>query len=424
GLVMAALSLGYYLGGRFGDRYKDITYLSTIFYGAAIATAIIPLLANLILPLTLFTDLIFGGLLGGLILVPASVFYGLVSPYIIKLEHENGKEGEVAGKIFAFSTVGSIIGVFTTGFILIPNIQLTHIFILAGAIMILAATVFLGKINSLKFGLFLVVLIFMLNLNPVYSIYNGKVVFAKNSEYYNIAVLENVEWNGKKVNALILDTEISSGLDENNQLIFPVYKKMEEIYRSVEEPKTILVLGVGGGTQIENMKVIFPKAQIEGVEIDKEVVEVAKHYFGLREDKGTDIIVDDARRYLKRNTNKKYDLIVVDVFRSISIPAHLASREFVAELKSHLNYGGTIIVNTISIREDRMTPLTLIYNSYKKEFEYSYLVMLEEEKEVLQNNIIIARNVPLVGNYTEHDFSYDKFATDEWNPIEILSRSR
>lgn len=423
GLVLASLSVGYYIGGRWGDRYRDVRHLQTIFFLAALATAAIPVLAKAILPYTIPMDLVAGSLVAGLVLVPASVLYGTVSPYIVKLTAQQNKEGETAGNVFAFSTLGSLLGVFGTGFVLIPALQLTQIFILTGALMMLAVVLFLKEMDSRKLLGFLAMVLLAGSVNSVYIRYGGNVLFTDNSEYYNIAVVDKVELQGLQARILLLDNELSTGITSDYRLAFFPYKAMEAFYSSMQDPEDILVLGTGGGSQVTSLQQRFPDARIDAVEIDPQVVEVGKAYFGLTENERTILIIDDARRYLRRNPGKKYDLIVVDVFRSTSIPGHLATREFVQELKVHLNREGRVVVNTVGTLENKPSPFALIYNAYQEQFQNVYVVPMVSNPQVMQNIIIVASDTTVADlPPSSRAISYAQIPTDEWNPIDVLSR--
>lgn len=121
--------------------------------------------------------------------------------------------------------------------------------------------------------------------------------------------------------------------------------------------KRILVLGVAGGTVIHMLHTIYPKAQIMGVDIDERMIAVGKKYFGLG---GVNIVVDDARRFVKRS-HKKWDLIVVDLFIGASIPPFVGEEEFLVQLKHMLVPGGKVLINYLyELEYIRLSDLFLV----------------------------------------------------------------
>ena len=80
------------------------------------------------------------------------------------------------------------------------------------------------------------------------------------------------------------------------------------------------------------------------VEIDGEVVDVARRFFAFPDDPRVHVHVEDGRRFLQA-TRERYDLIMLDAFYSDSVPAHLTTREFVALARDHLAPAGALVSN-------------------------------------------------------------------------------
>lgn len=112
----------------------------------------------------------------------------------------------------------------------------------------------------------------------------------------------------------------------------------------VEEPKSALVIGLGGGTIPSFLRKRFPQMRIDAVDIDPGVVEVAKSHFGFREDEHMRAHVEDGRKYVERTT-ERYDLVFLDGFGTDSVPPHLTTREFLMSVQRILTPGGAVIGN-------------------------------------------------------------------------------
>lgn len=115
-------------------------------------------------------------------------------------------------------------------------------------------------------------------------------------------------------------------------------------------PRSILLIGLGGGTLPRAINELLPDAQLDVVEIDPAVVQVAKQFFGFAENKNTRVIESDGRVYVKRarREQRRYDWILLDAFDHEYIPEHLLTREFITEVKSLLTPTGVLTANTFS----------------------------------------------------------------------------
>lgn len=111
-----------------------------------------------------------------------------------------------------------------------------------------------------------------------------------------------------------------------------------------ETLKTILMIGLGGGSIPTYLGSAIPEATIDTVEIDPGVIAAAKKYFGIRENDRVKYLASDGRVWLRRNP-KTYDLILVDAYHGGYVPFHLLTREFYALIKRRLAPGGAAAFN-------------------------------------------------------------------------------
>jgi spermidine synthase len=111
-----------------------------------------------------------------------------------------------------------------------------------------------------------------------------------------------------------------------------------------EEPKRILMLGLGGGSISTYLGRFLPEAAVTTVEIDPGVITAAKSYFGLIESTRIRYRAGDGRVFLNRN-NDLYDLILLDAYRGGYVPFHLLTREFYSLVKQRLAPGGAAAFN-------------------------------------------------------------------------------
>src|SRR4030043_900859 len=129
GVVLAGISMGAYLGGRIAHRYPRSSTLGWLLFLSGLGAFSISPLTNLIGGAQFHTSL-----MTRILLITTIIFFipscllGMISPVVVKLTLNNlEKTGNVVGKIYAFSTLGSILGTFATGFFLISWMGTRHI---------------------------------------------------------------------------------------------------------------------------------------------------------------------------------------------------------------------------------------------------------------------------------------------------------
>ena len=112
-----------------------------------------------------------------------------------------------------------------------------------------------------------------------------------------------------------------------------------------EGPRRILVVGLGGGTLPGFLRKHYPDAAIDVVEIDPDVVDVAKMFFGFREDQLMRVHVGDGRQFIENIRQPSYDVILLDAFGSHSVPPHLTTQEFLQAVRRALMPSGVAVGN-------------------------------------------------------------------------------
>jgi len=129
-----------------------------------------------------------------------------------------------------------------------------------------------------------------------------------------------------------------------DHLELPYTRVIPVAFAFVDNPRNVLVVGLGGGTIPSFVRRHFPEARIDAVDIDPGVVEVARSHFGFREDANMRAYVEDGRRFIER-TGRRYDVIFLDAFGADSVPYSLATREFLVSVRRALAPGGAVIGN-------------------------------------------------------------------------------
>ena len=378
GVVLAGISIGAYLGGLIADRYPRSSTLGWLLFLSGLgAFSISPLTnlvgaaqfqASLMIRILLITTIIF--------FVP-SCLLGMISPVVVKLTLKNlEKTGNVIGKIYAFSTLGSILGTFATGFFLISWMGTRQILFTMGIILILSALVFGGFFVRKKvLVLFFIVLILLLGGFYGYAFkpsLDEETYFFKESDYYTIKLKKDTTRSGgNSLETLVLDHLIHSYTDLNDPLYLEyeyirIYEEMVRWQSGKRKSFKALFIGGGGYTLPRFIEAKYPQAGIDVVEIDPEITRVAKNYLGILEDTRIHSFNEDGRWFVMNSKEQgSYDFIFGDAFNDLSIPYHLATKEFAMQLKGLLKPDGLLLANVI--------------DSFKKgAFIPSYIRTLEE----------------------------------------------
>ena len=174
-----------------------------------------------------------------------------------------------------------------------------------------------------------------------------KVLYEKQSPYNAIVVTEDGEgmrtlWFEKDG---VRQSVVKVGDPDHIEL--PYARAMPAGLALVDKPRRVLIVGLGGGTIPGFLHKHYPDITIDVVDIDPDVVDVAKRYFGFREDATLHAYVDDGRRFIE-TCRDPYDVIFLDAFGSDSIPYHLATREFIEAVRRALTPGGIAVGNVWS----------------------------------------------------------------------------
>jgi len=435
-VVLGALSLGYYFGGKMADTSKRLpeTMLLAALAGGVLITTI-PLFASLVLPLSALAGIKYGPFIASVALfaLPALVL-GSVSPMAIKIATESiEKVGSTVGRLYALSSAGSIIGTFLAGYVLIANWGVKTVLVSNGALLILfslAGLLLILRRKPDRSFVFLssplvILVILMLLFQPL----NTGTVYEKDSEYYKLIVKED-----STARVFFLDSDANGGVLLNSTSHLFAYSrivsgiissKLGEMDYNGRTPK-FLTVGLGAGTIPSEF---CSEMDADAVEIDPEVVDVARRYFSL--DERVNVIVDDGRRFLSDAAGRgiKYDIIFMDAYNShFSIPYHLVTLETVKDLERILADKGIVVVNVISYTQgEKAEMLRSLYKTYNEVFPSLCMIPTKDDNKEVQNIILVAArsevDIPKLGKCLKMDIdelARAKVLTDDYAPVENL----
>lgn len=365
GIFLLSLSLGYYLGGKLADKKPSFRTLSYVLILAGVFVLLIPFIYEWVVSMVSGSPKPLAPFLAVLIIffIP-SLLHGVVSPFAIKLKARNINEiGELSGGLYALSTLGSVFGTFLTTFILIFLMPIHSIYYLLGAILFLIALL-LSRKNILIIAVIFLIMILQIGLFGRSSDLNKTVVDGENGATASVLVTKESLYGQIKVTeqegvrSLYLNNGIMGQMwMEDETAILPGWEYVSCFeYPLTINPKikNILSLGLGIGMIGKSINSKYD-VSLDVVELNQEVINVAKEYFNVETSENFKIYADDARTFLQ-NSDTKYDLIIMDVLHFLpsqgyQIPFHVTTQEFFELVKEHLNPDGifsSMIVGSLS----------------------------------------------------------------------------
>lgn len=427
GVVLTGLAVGYWLGGALADRLPATRLLLSVMGLAALLVLAIPVVDDTVLRWVVGWDpgpranpfvasvILFG--------IPSVVFAGVTPIAVRLLSRSVTSVGRTAGRLFAISTAGSIVGTFATAFFLIPAFGTNQLLALAAAVLF-GAIVLVAAVERLPvaagIGALGVALAVAASLNfatptgtrltgaaaenwsPVYrergdagvrvdhSEEGFRVVLSRDTQYHRLAVVEDTDSR-----YLRFDNSFQSGMYVDRpfatRFAYSDFFHLGRVYRP--QSQSLLMVGLGGGSALKRLSRDFPDMELKAVEIDPVVVDVAREHFAVPDD--IEVEVEDGRRYLARD-ERQWDVIGLDAYYSDSIPFHLATREFLELVRERLTPGGLVVANVIGSLEG---PGSRLFRSFYRTYREVFPTVLvhpvieqdfDTDPEALRNIMLVA----------------------------------
>lgn len=413
GLVLIYLTVGYYVGGRWADQDPRESTLFQITAWASFTVGLIPFIAAPILRwsvqgfATYNAGLLVGSLLGVLILfsVPITLM-GTVSPFAIRLSLRDVEHGgNIAGSVYALSTLGSILGTFLPVLILIPRIGTRRTFLLLALVMFLISLGGLlrsSRRRALAYSSLLAILLalaFFGNAGPIKA--SEGLIYETESRYNYIQVVKH----GTEYYLHLNEGQgIHSIYDPNSVLVYGIwdYFLLAPYFNDApftqDQVGSLLLIGSAAGTIPKQYTAIYGPIPIDGVEIDPGIIEVGRRFFAMNEP-NLNVTAQDGRYYLA-NVAKTYDVIGVDAYRPPYIPFQLTTQEFFQEIYDHLNEEGVLAINAGRTANDYSLVVAL-GSTIRAVFPNVYVIDAPDFGSDLGNSLIVATKRPTsLANFT------------------------
>jgi spermidine synthase len=274
---------------------------------------------------------------------------GTVSPYVIRLAAKQlHTVGSTAGTLYAVSTCGSIFGTLLTAFYLIPILGVSNIIHCLGITLVCLSllVVPLIRLQGVSLSRAVVTTLFIFGMTDMFwaPLAWTKTILQKDTFYHRIRIEEDHE-----ARYMYFDRTLQSAMNLNDptalRLIYSRYTSLGLTFRP--DAKKMLVIGLGGGSIPKKIQKEFPHMEIDAVEIDPEVIKMAKDHFHVKENALLRLHAQDGRLFLTR-TRHQYDIILLDAYFTDAMPFHLTTKEFFELAQKKLTPNGIIVANLIS----------------------------------------------------------------------------
>ena len=408
GVVLGFLALGAWFGGRFADKRLSRRYLAGMLIAAGLASLVTALLHREVghAVAASVRNLYAGTVLASvcLLAVPA-LFFGMVSPYVIRLRLERlDTSGRTVGRLYALSTAGSIVGTFLGGFVLLSWFSTTQILsgVAGGAFVLALAAYPRGTAAAAALGLLWGGAVWMAHTRG--DLWQGAWPGTRIVEtpYNTLIVMEGVLNDPKRL-MRFLSTDPGSCqsaiyIDAPDTLALS-YTHFYGLGPALKpDARRVLMLG-GGGYSVprwllaDKSDLAPGSLKLDVVELDPGMTATAGFHFGIPDDPRLSVIHQDARVFLNQNRTE-YDLVFVDVFGSwYSVPFQMGTVEAMAALRRAVAPGGMVIMNIISALEgDKGKLYASISNAIRAHFPevHTFAVRNPGDRRAVQNIMVLA----------------------------------
>ena len=415
GIILASMSLGYWLGGKKADKDANIDKLSNILLVAALFTSVIPLLETLIVKQ-------FAGMIGNLIIAAIlcaiivfsipSFILAMISPFAVKIKSQEDDEiGSLSGRISSLSTIGSIVGTFLMGFVLIPNIGVSNINIgVTLALVIMSVLVRDKKDKKYLYETLLLVCIMLLLIllgKWIFKISNPDILVDTDSQYSRIWV-KQIETEKATYKTLQVDTGLESYINSETGEMGAIYLRFYDLFEYFnKDAQSTLLIGGAAYTYPIHYLDKYENKTIDVIEIDDKMTQIAVEQFGLNiNESRLKVYEQDGRSFLNYSENK-YDTILLDAFKGVNAPFELTTYEALVNARDMLNENGIVLTNIISSVEGEDSEfIQYEYATYRAVFDDVKIFMVNNKDRSDKQNLIL---VGIKGNPEKDETKYAEY---------------
>jgi predicted membrane-bound spermidine synthase len=412
GMILLYLSLGYWLGGRLADRSPRLVTLLRLTGVGAFGVGLTPIIAHPVLSAAseglrnLDAGLLAGSMVAVLALfaIPVTLL-GCVSPFAIRLGIRDVQgSGEVAGRLYALSTGGSILGSFLPVLFLIPTIGTRRTFATLAATLLVVVVA--GLLRDCRHwdalaGVVALALVLWIGFAPAGPVKAAPgLVYETESAFNYIQVVQDgterqLRLNeGEGIHSVYRPEGGRAYGIWDYFLLAPAFNPAPFGPHRVGR---VYIAGLAAGTVAQLYTTAYGAIPIDGAELDPAIIATGRQYFAMNEP-NLNAVAEDGRRYLENQRAAQpapppYDVIVVDTYRPPYIPFHLTTVEFFTLARDRLSENGVVSVNVGRTHTD-YSLVDAIAKTMAQVFPSVFIVDEPDNGSQLGNSMVVGTRRP------------------------------
>lgn len=435
-VTLVSLAAGYFLGGLAADRWPKRAALFIILLAAGVLLAVIVAVSPAVLDALEPLELRLGALAGAFTLFGLPLLLlGMVTPFSVRLRtREVERVGQVAGRLYAIGTVGSVVGTLVTAFWLIPNVGHALVLLVVAGLLGVVGGVGLWFCGRRGLGAAAVLMLpaaaVVLHAAVARAHAVPGVVYDSDGVLGRITVLDRTYPDGYVDRLFLLDGACQSHLppDPADGVDCEYIRLFDLMTRWHPVADNCFLIGLAGGSIV---RLLAPfELEFDAADIDARSYLVARDHFASVSLANLHFWLEDGRRQLRR-MDKRYDYIVIDMLTIDAVPFHLYSKEAFAEARERLKAGGILAVNSsLTYDRDGRFSNQSLYRTLRAVFPHvrCYRAHVDEETGT-ENRVFFASAEAFSGDpdpdpaadrrvtFTEHE---GMVYTDAFNPFDVL----
>jgi len=391
GLIIAFLTIGYYLGGAIADRSPRERVLGSLVLAAGLLVCGIAFAVRILLDwcwsLGPSIGLLGGSMLGTFLLfVFPMTLLGCVPPFALRLYlNDLERAGKSSGTVYAISALGSIIGTFLPTLLTIPLLGARQSVLVFGLLLATASLTLLPRSRAARAVVTAVSLLAMVggtafaarwHPEPLVYIPGMQYVEERDTPYNYIRVVK-----AGPARILVVDNgafsmyspgRIETGEYFDYLLLAPLLRPEPTRISA----RSLLVIGLAAGTCSKQATAVFGPLPIDGVEIDPGIIEAGRRYFAMDEP-NLKVWEMDGRSFVSR-ARKRYDWVIIDAYQGSAIPFQLITEEFFRLLRSRMTSEGVVAINVAWVEPNDKRLLELTVATLQAVFDRIYVADLSK----------------------------------------------
>lgn len=399
GITMFSLAVGYFFGAKLAQKTNLFKLTVRILFLYIVTLTAMPYIAKQLFRTAIDLDLISSLCLCVFPFLFLPLFLiGSLSPLLVRILNQNDPNvGLNSSRVYVISTIGGVVSALFVAFVLLENLSIyTGIFLLSllscGLIIYVIHQSESGTSKKVAYVFTAFVILFYVATAERH--FKEPLPKTYTEQYYSDGIMGQiriVDNNIEKTRSLYTNNTIQTFSMIDGKNVWEYIAKISKLIRT--NGGVTLLAGLGGGVLINNIET--EKQQVDIVDVDQRMFEIATKFYKLSEKENISFYTDDIRHYLK-TTTEKYDNIVLDLSASENVPSHVYTLESFREMKKKLSRKGIVLIHYFSDfkTKGQQSIDAIAYTLQRAGFSVK-MVPTERKKNELSSIIFLAHTNPL-----------------------------